>query len=964
MLSMVELGGASLTLEGFYNVCYCRAPVVLDASVFAAFPSASENPASRAPYHYATLFSGKYRSVPYILSRAYIFTMLSLLVNSPASVSITVLQGLTRILNDSGDITLQRPECVLLPNSTLERDLLDQLLSIITESPDSPFYIELSDKDINTFKLNTHAFTLSVSFASSILLSFVATLHEAALSFSFELMCAKVRELFESVNYTVQRKHSGMKTAMSNVLSLISGSKKVTQKGSNLFCSQSLSLAGEIRGLATDLRTAVRSDTASAAYTSFDTRPLTDVTALSLLHSVQLKLATIQSMSIARRHLVDSVSVEKGIWKAPSDNAYEVAENKMLDALRKEPVPVLHALLLPVQLCSVLKDLSTELLSAFTKLSTAQAELSKGKIQVGQGILLAMDTYGDLFTDYQSASGAHQFWCISRIVHAMTDHLFLAVSNARIPQPPCGMRDLLPGQMALRQTALSLITSIFQQHGALCIETPVMESRSVLMGKYGEEQKLIYNVSDYGEEPLSLRYDLTVPFARYCATHREKSIKRYSIGRVYRRDKPVIEKGRFREFYQCDLDIVYEPNTQAPMAADAEVVVIVFEILNALRKSIRNFEILINHRGILDSAMAVAGVSDEQKKAVCSCIDQLDKHSKEEVRDKIVKSKGLTPVVADIVLALIDFKLPTSPHMFISPSFDFTSTAIAALKEMHASASLDSTLSSQFIDAISPKLEQLGLLFRYASLMCPQSLECMVLDFSLTRGLDYYTGMVFEAKLISDYGERTGSIAGGGRYDELLGKFRARGDELCAVGGSIGIERIFAILEARQATLDGLTVGGVEDDGSSCKLTSAKRYDVYICGAPGCTIEARLEVAGILWGLGISVGVSHKEGCSQKLLKKDIDEGVAGHALLALIIGGDEIESRVINVKNLETTEQIVVPFDEIGEYCSKVLAARHERFALSECEKLLKDIKDGKDMSESIDNVLAAIKTLRAQHK
>lgn len=960
MLPVVELGGTPLTLESFYNVCYCRAPIVLDASVFAAFPSAPENPVPRAPYHYATLFSGKYRSVPYVLSRAYIFTMLSLLASSPTSVSITVLQGLTRILNGPKDIALQRPECVLLPNSALEKDLLDQLLSILTEGPDSPFYIELSDEDINIFKLNAHAFTLSVSFASSILLSFVATLHEAALSFSFELMCARVRELFDFVNYTVQRKHSGMKAAMSNVMSLISGSKKVTQKGSNLFCSQSLSLAGEIRELATELRTAVRPDTASAAYTSLDTRPLTDVTTLSLLHSVQLKIATIRSLSIARRHLVDTVVVEKGIWKAPSDDTYGAAESEMLDALKKEPVPVLHALLLPVQLYGVLKDLSTELLSAFTKLSIAQAGLSKGKIQVGQGVLIAMDTYSDLFRECQSASGAHQFWCISRIVRAMTDHLFLAISNARIPQPPCGMRDLLPGQMVLRQAALSLITGIFQQHGAVCIETPVMESRSVLMGKYGEEQKLIYNVSDYGEEPLSLRYDLTVPFARYCATHREKSIKRYSIGRVYRRDKPVMEKGRFREFYQCDLDIVYEPNTQAPMAADAEVVVIVFEILHALRKSIRNFEILINHRSILDSAMAVAGVSDEQKKAVCSCIDQLDKHSKEEVRDKIVKSKGLTPVVADTVLALIDFKLPTSPHMFASSPFDFVSTAIAALKELHASISLDSMLSSQFIDAISPRLEQLGLLFRYASLMCPQSLEYMVLDFSLARGLDYYTGMVFEAKLISDHGERTGSIAGGGRYDELLGKFRARGDELCAVGGSIGIERIFAILEARQASLDGLATGDVEDGGSSCKLASAKRYDVYICGAPGCTIEARLRVAGILWGLGISVGMSCKEGCSQKLLKKDIDEGVAGHALFALIIGGDEIESRVINVKNLSTTEQVVVPFDEIGEYCAKALAARHERFALSECEKLLRDVKDGKDVREGIDNILAAIKMLR----
>lgn len=960
MLPVVELGSTPLTLEGFYHACFCKAIVVLDASVLTAFPPSSDNHRRCTPYHYTPLFPGKYCAVPPVVSRGYILTMLSLLVNSPASVSMTVLQGLIKLLNGSKDIVFHRPECVILPNSTLEKDILDQLLSITTSESDNCFHIDLLEAEINVLKLNTHAFTLSVSFSSSILLSLVATLHEAALAFSFELMCAKVRELFESVNYTVQRKHSGMKTSISNILSLISGSKKVSQKGSNLFCSQTLSLAGEIRELAAELRAAVRADMASAAYTNLDTRPLSDVTVVALLHTIQMKLPTVQLMSAARCQLVETVEVEKGIWKAPSDEAYSTAESKMIEALRREPNPIIHALLLPLQLCNILKNLSTELLSAFSKLSLAQANLSKGKIQVGQGILIAMDVYGDLFKESLAASGTHKLWCLSRVAHAMTDHIFLAISNARIPQPPCGMRDLLPGQMTIRQHALSLITNIFQQHGALCIETPVMESRSVLMGKYGEEQKLIYNVSDYGEEPLSLRYDLTVPFARYCATHREKAIKRYSIGRVYRRDKPVMEKGRFREFYQCDLDIVYEPNTQAPMVADAEIIVIVFEILNSLKGSIHNFEILLNHRSILDSAMAVAGVSNEQKRAVCSCIDQLDKHSKDEVRDKIIQSKGIAPAVADTVLALVDFKLCMSPDMFSDPSFNFTSISIAAIKDMNISSSLDSVLSTQFIEAIRPKLDQMGLLFKYASLMCPQSLECMVLDFSLARGLDYYTGMVFEAKLISKDGERTGSIAGGGRYDELLGKFRARGDELCAVGGSIGIERIFAILEARQISTEDTTITSHSNDGSLGKEAASKHYDIYICGAPGCTLEFRLEVAGVLWAQGISVGMSHKASCSQKLLKKDLDEAVSGNALLALIIGGDEVEKRVINVKNLTTTEQIIVPFDEIGVYCSKALAARHKRFALAECKKLFLDIKSGKDVGKGIDDILAAIEMLK----
>ena len=139
-----------------------------------------------------------------------------------------------------------------------------------------------------------------------------------------------------------------------------------------------------------------------------------------------------------------------------------------------------------------------------------------------------------------------------------------------------GARDFLPYQMAIRSKAFEIITSVFKKHGAVEIDTPVFELKETLMGKYGEESKLIYDLNDQGGELLSLRYDLTVPFARYIAVHNFPSIKRYHIGKVYRRDNPQMSKGRFREFYQCDFDIA-GPN-YGKMIPDAEVLKVVVKI--------------------------------------------------------------------------------------------------------------------------------------------------------------------------------------------------------------------------------------------------------------------------------------------------------------------------------------------------------------------------------------------------
>ena len=183
-----------------------------------------------------------------------------------------------------------------------------------------------------------------------------------------------------------------------------------------------------------------------------------------------------------------------------------------------------------------------------------------------------------------------------------------------------GTRDFHPDQMAVRERVINRIVNVFKCHGAVTIDTPVFELKEVLTGKYGEDSKLIYDLKDQGGEILSLRYDLTVPFARYVAMNKIMNIKRYQIAKVYRRDNPSISQGRYREFYQCDFDIAGQYD---PMVPDAECVKIVKDILKAME--IGNFVIKVNHRQILDGIFEVCGVSTDMFRTICSSVDKLDK---------------------------------------------------------------------------------------------------------------------------------------------------------------------------------------------------------------------------------------------------------------------------------------------------------------------------------------------------
>ncbi|XP_021961327.1 histidine--tRNA ligase, cytoplasmic isoform X2 [Folsomia candida] len=429
---------------------------------------------------------------------------------------------------------------------------------------------------------------------------------------------------------------------------------------------------------------------------------------------------------------------------------------------------------------------------------------------------------------------------------------------------PKGTRDYSPQQMAIRESVLATIIQCFKRHGAENIDTPVFELKDVLTGKYGEDSKLIYDLKDQGGEILSLRYDLTVPFARYLAMSKISSIKRYHIAKVYRRDNPAMTRGRFREFYQCDFDIA---GAYDPMLPDAECIKMVEEILNALQ--IGEFQIKINHRQILDGVFELCGVPLEKFREICSSVDKLDKSPWEEVRNEMINEKGLSPEIAD--------KIGKKIQVSGKPN-----DVIAQLKS-----------DTDFMSNPTTKqgLESMELLFKYCQLMGVEE-SSVSFDLSLARGLDYYTGVIYEAVLISrgkgGAAVGVGSIAGGGRYDTLVGMFDPKKRNVPCVGVSIGVERVFSIIEQR-----------------SDKKIRTTETQVYVATAQKGLVEERVKILSTLWGSGIKAEHSYK--ASPKLLQQ-LQYCEEMQIPWAVVIGEGELEKGIVKLRNVATREEEEIP--------------------------------------------------------
>ncbi|XP_020860839.1 histidine--tRNA ligase, cytoplasmic isoform X2 [Phascolarctos cinereus] len=427
--------------------------------------------------------------------------------------------------------------------------------------------------------------------------------------------------------------------------------------------------------------------------------------------------------------------------------------------------------------------------------------------------------------------------------------------------------------MAVREKVFDVIISCFKRHGAEVIDTPVFELKETLTGKYGEDSKLIYDLKDQGGELLALRYDLTVPFARYLAMNKLTNIKRYHIAKVYRRDNPAMTRGRYREFYQCDFDIAGQFD---PMIPDAECLKIICEILSTLQ--LGDFQIKVNDRRILDGMFNVCGVPDSKFRTICSSVDKLDKMSWEDVKNEMVEEKGLAPEVADHIGAYV------KQH-----------GGVSLVEQLLQDPKLSQNKQAQ------EGLRDLKLLFEYLTLF--GITEKISFDLSLARGLDYYTGVIYEAVLLQTtarQGEEplgVGSVAAGGRYDGLVGMFDPKGRKVPCVGLSVGVERIFSIVEQRM-------------EASEEKVRTTETQ-VLVAAAQKKLLEERLKLVAELWDRGIKAELLYKK--NPKLLTQLQYCEETGIPLVA-IIGEQELKDGVVKLRSVASREEVDVRKENLVE--------------------------------------------------
>ncbi|NXT90467.1 SYHC protein, partial [Anhinga rufa] len=394
--------------------------------------------------------------------------------------------------------------------------------------------------------------------------------------------------------------------------------------------------------------------------------------------------------------------------------------------------------------------------------------------------------------------------------------------------------------------------------------SPLASPQETLTGKYGEDTKLIYELQDQGGELLALRYDLTVPFARYLAMNKITNMKRYHVAKVYRRDNPATTRGRYREFYQCDFDIAGQFD---PMIPDAECLKIVHEILSDLQ--LGDFLIKVNDRRILNGVFAICGIPESKFISTCSTVDKLDKMPWKEVKSEMVGEKGLSPEAVDHIGEYVQLHggLDLIERLLQDPKLSQNKLAKEGLGDMK-------------------------LLFEYLTLFGITGQ--ISFDLSLARGLDYYTGVIFEAVLLQQENDHVeepvsiGSVAGGGRYDGLVGMFDPKGRKVPCVGVSIGIERIFSILEQR-----------AKASGEKFRTTETQ---VLVATPQKRLLAARLKLISELWDAGIKAEMLYKK--DPKLLKQlqyCEDTGIP----LAAIVGEQELTDGVVKLRNVATREEV-----------------------------------------------------------
>ncbi|MBQ9817826.1 MAG: histidine--tRNA ligase [Proteobacteria bacterium] len=425
----------------------------------------------------------------------------------------------------------------------------------------------------------------------------------------------------------------------------------------------------------------------------------------------------------------------------------------------------------------------------------------------------------------------------------------MATLKAAIPK---GTRDFLPEQMRQRYRVMDTIRRVYERHGFSPIETPAIENIETLMGKYGEEgDQLLFKIlmrgakAASGQCDLGLRYDLTVPLSRFVAMHQNeigRVFKRYQIQPVYRADRPG--HGRFREFYQCDIDMI---GAAAPMPEIA-LLQAVSDVFAELK-----FDALcihLNDRRILRALIEVCGISVEQETTAITAIDKLDKIGVEGVQKELME-RGIAEESAHRLLELIQAR-------------DSNEETLNALESLFAD-------KSEALQAVSELRLIVGASHHFAN--TPQ----IRVSPELARGLNYYTGAIFEIQAEG----LNSSIAGGGRYDHLIGMFSGR--DIPAVGISLGFERICVIMQER----------GMFDDVQS-------DVDVVVAPAFSGALHAAIAFSSQVRSLGLSCEIY--PGFDK--LAKQFKYANERHARYVAVFGEDEIAAGTVTLKDMESGEQ------------------------------------------------------------
>jgi histidyl-tRNA synthetase len=453
-------------------------------------------------------------------------------------------------------------------------------------------------------------------------------------------------------------------------------------------------------------------------------------------------------------------------------------------------------------------------------------------------------------------------------------------------QPARGMRDFLPEDVRKREYVIGVIKEVYERYGFEPLETPAAENIETLTGKYGEEgNQLIFKIlkrgvhEGTGEADLALRYDLTVPLARVVAEYRDKLpkfFKRYQIQPVWRADRPA--RGRFREFYQCDVDVLGSRS----MIVEAEICGAASEVLTKL--GFTDFCVRLNHRKALTGILGVAGVPLEKHDSALIALDKLDKIGSDGVRKEFAE-RGVNEVAGDRLLKFFS-DLASLEHAAEIVAEDQTQQALskAVLGRIVEFVS-DNEMGAQGVAELQSILDYVGAM---------GLADRVKIDPSLARGLSYYTGAIMEINVK----DLAGSLGGGGRYDNLVGMFL--GQDIPACGFSLGLERILVVMSERQMFPESVGTAPAE---------------VMVAIWNEDSIAESIKLARELRAAGLRVDLYPEADKLGKQFKYASSVGVP----FVAVIGDDERAKGEVALKDMRSGEQRSVARDGAAQWLREV---------------------------------------------